>query len=233
MKLLIKIILVFFLCIPLSFAVERVTIKLEKAHITVQDTASLLRGAKFFATNCMACHTMKYLLHNKIATEAGITLDKMPLKNKEWWLGVVPPDLTLITTQRGADWVLTYLQSFYVDKARPSGYNNLLFKNSNMTNILAAYQGQQVLTKQGEYVLTHPATAKKIPYYTALRLEKSGSMTPEQFHETMYDLVNFLTYAADPGKVQRENLGWWVLLFLVILFVLSYLLKRAYWKDVK
>jgi len=207
-------------------------ILLEHVSINTQDRASLLRGAKFFASNCMACHSMKYVEYNALAAKAGITLDKMPLKIKEWWLGVVPPDLTLITTQRGPDWVFTYLHSFYQDPARPTGYNNLLYKNVNMMNVLAGMQGQQVLTKRAAFVLTHKKY-KKVPYYSMLRLEKAGSMSSEQFNQTMTDLVNFLVYASEPAKLQRERMGWWVLLFLAVLFVLAWFLKKAYWKHIK
>jgi len=217
----------------ITLAVTAIPVKLEHVDINIHNQASLLRGAKFFASNCMSCHTMKYLTHNKLATKAGITLDKMPLKNKEWWLGVVPPDLTLITIQRGPKWVYTYLNSFYRDAKRPTGYNNLLVQNVNMTNVLVGLQGQQVLSRQGEYALAHPRMKKKLPYYTLLRLEKSGSLSPEQFDQTMTDLVNFLVYASEPAKLQREQMGWWVLLFLAVLFTLAWLLKKAYWKDIK
>jgi len=212
-----------------------VPIKLEHVKIDVQDKASLLRGAKFYANNCMACHTMKYLQHNKIAQQAGITLDKMPLKVKEWWLGIVPPDLTLIVNQEGADWVYTYLHSFYKDSSRPTGYNNILVKNVNMMNILAPYQGQQELTAFGKRWLAkkhYHLLTRKPPYYRVLIRVQSGSMSQEQYDKTMTDLVNFLTYAGEPNRVQREHLGFWVLLFLAVLFVFAYLLKKSYWKDV-
>lgn len=153
------------------------------------------------------------------------------IKNKEWWLGVAPPDLTLITVQKGADWVFTYLQVFYKDTSRPTGYNNLLVKNVNMMNILAGMQGQQVLTKKGQFVLAHPGH-KKLPYYSLLRLVQAGSLSPEDFDQTMTDLVNFLVYASEPARLQREHEGIWVLLFLAVFFVLAYWLKRMYWKDV-
>lgn len=210
-----------------------VPIKLEHATINVQDKASLLRGAKFFASNCMSCHTMKYMQYNPLAKKAGITLDKMPLKIKEWWLGIVPPDLTLIVSQKGADWVYTYLHSFYKDSSRPTGYNNLLQKDVNMTNILAPYQGQQALTEFGQEWLSakHSFFSRKPPYYRVLVRVKSGSMSQEDFDATMTDLVNFLAYASEPKRVEREHIGFWVLLFLAILFVFAYFLKKSYWKS--
>lgn len=213
-------------------AAEEAPISLSHVDINAQNTASIERGAKFFAQTCMACHTMKYLAHNKLAQKAGITLDKMPLKNKEWFLGIVPPDLSLVARVRGADWLYTYLHAFYKDPTSPTGYNNLLVKNTKMTNILLGFQGQQerVTPSHMSFSLTGQ---KEPPYYAVLKLVKSGSMTPAEFNETMTDLVNFLVYASDPGKVHREHIGIWVILFLLIFLVVVYFLKKEFWKDVK
>ena len=216
----------------LAMAMPKNPIRLEKVDVNLQNKASIQRGAKFYAQNCMVCHSMKYLQHNKIAEEAGITLDKMPLENQKWWLNIVPPDLTLIAVQKGPKWLYTYFHSFYKDPKRPTGYNNLLVKDVNMTNIFLAYQGEQVLTEKGELVLQANGYSRP-HYYSLLKLVKAGTMTPGEFDRTMTDLVNFLVYASDPGSVHRERLGIWVLLFLAVLFVLAYLLKKAYWKDVK
>jgi len=159
-------------------------IVLETIKANPADTASVMRGAKFFAQNCMVCHTMKYLAHNKLAQKAGITLDKMPLKNKEWFLNIAPPDLSVIATVKGADWLYTYFHSFYKDASRPTGYNNLLEKNVVMMNIFMTMQGEQeLITKPHKYakpVFGNP----KLHYYTVLKLVKAGSMSPEEFNET-------------------------------------------------
>jgi len=206
-------------------------IRLENAHANSNDQASVMRGAKFFAVNCMSCHTMRYLAHNKLAEEAGVVLDKMPLEQKEWWLGAVPPDLTLLGRTRSANWIYTYFHSFYKDPDRPSGYNNLLVEDINMPNIFAGLQGEQTLTRRGFELLEDHGTEKP-HYYSILKLEKSGSMSAEEFNNTATDLVNFFLYAADPNKLHREHLGVFVILFLFVLFILAFLLKRAYWKDV-
>lgn len=212
-------------------AADDAPIRLMHPKVNVRDRASVLRGAKFYAQNCMVCHSMRYFQHNKIASEAGITLDKMPLNNKNWWLGIVPPDLTLVARVRGPAWLYTYFHSFYKDADRPTGYNNLLVKNTVMANIFVAYQGEQNLVKAP---LSHRGFGIGKPhYFNRLELVKQGTMTPEQFDEAMTDLVNFLVYASDPKQVFRHKLGVWVLLFLVILAVLAYFLKKLYWKDVK
>jgi len=208
---------------------EAVPITLESVRINTSDIASLLRGAKFYAQNCMVCHTMRYISQDSIARKAGITLDKMPLKQKEWWLNIVPPDLTLIARQYSAAWLYTYLHSFYKDSARPTGYNNLLVKDINMPNPFIGMQGEQILNERGKQALM---SGKNPHYYSVLELVKMGSMTPEQFDATTADLVNFLVYIADPERPFRLHLGIIVILFLILFFVLTYLLKKAFWRDV-
>ena len=68
--------------------------------------------------------------------------------------------------------------------------------------------------------------------FEKFEIAQSGSMNPKQYDAAMRDLVNFMTYVGEPARMQRESLGWKVMLFLFILFILSYLLKKEYWKDI-
>lgn len=201
---------------------------LAHAPIDPTDIASIKRGAKFFATNCIACHTLIYLKYDKLAQESGITYEKMPVNVKTWPQGVKPPDLSLEADVRGVDWIYTYLHSFYQDPSRPTGVNNLLLPNAAMPDIVAPYQGEQVLVAH-----PMPDLLNHFQYYDLLKMTKQGSETPEAFDQDMTDLVNFLYYAAEPFHTEQHHLGWWVLGFLVILFPLTYMLKKEYWKDVK
>ncbi len=203
---------------------------LATAPINTSDMASIKRGAKFFATNCMSCHTLMYMRYDPVAQEAGITYEKMPLNVKTWPLGVKPPDLSLEASIRGVNWIYTYLHSFYQDPARPTGVNNLLFPSTAMPNIVAPYQGDQVLAP-----VIHDAGGMygNTEWYDLVVLTRQGTMTPEQFDGTIADVVNFLAYAAEPYRIEQHRIGWWVLGFLAVLFVLMYLLKREYWKEVK
>lgn len=202
--------------------------QLSKVAVDPTDVASIKRGAKFFATNCMSCHTMIYLKYDDIAKQAGITYDKMPINVKTWPYGVTPPDLSLEADVRGVDWIYTYLHSFYQDAKRPMGANNLLVPNSAMPNIVGPLQGEQVK-------LEKPITNMfgTYHYYDVLKQTKGGSMSATQFDESIRDVVNFLDYAAEPFKAEQQRLGVWVLMFLVFLVIMFYLLKREYWKDVK
>ena len=203
---------------------------LAQAPIDRSDMDSIKRGAKFFAANCMSCHTMVYLRYDKVAKEAGITYDKMPINVKTWPYGVTPPDLSLEASIRGVDWIYTYLHSFYQDPARPTGANNLLVPDTAMPAILSPYQGPQILApgKAEPGILLHD-----VEWYNLLVSTQPGTLSPEEFDATTADLVNFLGYAAEPYRIEQHRIGWWVLGFLAILFVLTYCLKKEYWKDVK
>jgi ubiquinol-cytochrome c reductase cytochrome c1 subunit len=203
---------------------------LSTAPINRADVASIKRGAQFFATNCMSCHTLRYLRYDKLAQEAGITWEKMPLNVTNWPNGITPPDLSLEASVRGVDWIYTYLHSFYKDTSRPSGVNNLLVPNTGMSNILGPYQGEQELVNDPDAagVINH-----HVEWYGYLKLVKEGSMTPEQYDATTIDVTNFLAYASEPFYQEQHRIGWWVLGFLFIFTVLAYFLKKEYWKDVK
>ena len=205
-------------------------LELSAAPIDRSDVESIKRGAKFFATNCMSCHTLRYLRYDKLAQEAGITYDKMPLNVTSWPNGITPPDLSLEANVRGVDWIYTYLHSFYKDSTRPTGVNNLLVPNSGMSNILGPYQGEQELVKdpEAEGVIYHA-----VEWYGLLTLMKEGTMTSEQFDNTTIDVTNFLAYASEPYYEEQHKIGWWVLAFLTVLTIMLYFLKKEYWKDVK
>lgn len=215
-------------------------VELSKAPIDVTDYASLQRGARLFMNECAGCHSLKYTRYDSMARgiqitdEAGKVLDKIVKENLMFvgdnlaspivtamtqqdganWFGMAPPDLTLEAKYRGADWLYSYLLSFYVDKNRPWGVNNLVFPDVAMPHVLLDLQGEQILTENG------------------LQLTKPGTMTPEEYKQAVADLVNFLSYIADPSAAIRHEIGIWVLVFLAIFVVFSYLLKREYWKDV-
>lgn len=139
------------------------------------------------------------------------------------WFGVAPPDLSLTVRARGADWVYTYLRSFYLDPSKPTGVNNLLFKDVAMPNVLGELQGQQ------ERVVEEGWNGHKS---YKLSLVQPGRMDAEQFDQAVGDLTNYLAYVAEPAQLERSSLGKWVLFYLVILMVVLYKLKKEYWRDV-
>ncbi|WP_095506377.1 cytochrome c1 [Paraferrimonas sedimenticola] len=204
-----------------------------KANIDLNDTESLQRGAKAFMESCFGCHSTHYQRYERVAQDLDIPVDVMRNElittgakigelmensiddeDSAKWFGAAPPDLTLAARVRGEDWVYSYLKSFYKDETRPFGTNNTVFPLVGMPHVLEAYQGIPVLQEDGSIVAT------------------GGSMNAEEYDQLVKDITGFMVYSAEPMRLERERMGVWVLGFLVILFIFSYLLKKEYWKDV-
>ncbi len=216
-------------------------VHLDAANIDVTDKASLQRGAKYFVNYCMGCHSLKFQRYNRLGRDLGLTDTEvkenlmfttdnigdtmtiaMDPKAAEKWFGITPPDLSVMIRARGVDYIYTYLRSFYVDETRPFGVNNTVFPAAGMPNVLEQLQGvQKLVTKEvdGEHV-------------TELELVKPGSMSAEEFDGVARDLTAFLSYVGEPAQVKRRAMGKWVLLFIGVFFVLAYLLKKEYWKEI-
>ena len=221
------------------------------------DQASLQHGAAVYANYCMGCHSLQYSRYNRVAKDLGIPEDlfkanlmfdpelkigshmdnAMDKANAKVWFGATPPDLTLISRARQPEWVYTYLRSFYRDDSRPYGVNNRVFAKVGMPHVLMELQGMPecapapVNDGQGE---VDPLTGEQLMEDPCARLEiaAAGMMSTQQFDETMYDLVNFLAYTAEPAKLERQRMGVFVMLFLAVFFMFAWLLSREYWKDV-
>ncbi len=213
---------------------------LDHVAIDLSDKESLRNGAKVFMTYCLNCHSAKYQRYNRMADDIGMSIDDLkPLmfitdrvgdtmsvamdpKQAKKWFGTLPPDLSLVARSRGADWLYTYLRSFYRDDSRPFGVNNLVFKDVGMPHALVDLQGL------AEPVFKNEAD-KEI---SGLEIKTPGVLTPAQYDELVSDLVHFLVYVGEPAKLERYSLGIWVILFLLVLTILLYLVKREYWRDV-
>ncbi len=217
------------------------------APIDSHNKASLQRGAKLFVNYCMGCHSLEHQRYNRMARDIGLTEDQVrdnliftgakvgeTMKNAmrkseaKGWFGVVPPDLTLISRSRGDDYLYTYLLTFYEDPSRPFGVNNAAFPNAGMPHVLWELQGMQ----KPVYAVHKDAEGHEVKTIKGFELTQPGSMSPPEFKESMADLVNFLSYVGEPIKLERQRIGIWVILFLGLAFVVFYLLKKEYWKDV-
>ncbi|MEA3275681.1 MAG: cytochrome c1 [Pseudomonadota bacterium] len=222
-------------------------VPLEDAGIDLDDKASLQRGAKYYVNYCMGCHSLKYMRYNRMAEDLGI--DDVDLRQSliftgakpgelmanalrpedgEKWFGTAVPDLTLVTRWRSPDWVYSYLKGFYLDDSRPYGVNNLVFPDVGMPHVLGPLQGVQ----EAVYTESHGEEGEAKKHLEGIELVETGSMSPDKYDGMARDLTNFLTYAGEPIKREREKLGIYVLLFLGLFFIVAYALKKEYWKDV-
>jgi ubiquinol-cytochrome c reductase cytochrome c1 subunit len=219
---------------------------LDEANIDLTDQASLQRGAKYFVNYCLSCHSAKFQRYNRMGRDLGLTEDEvkqnlmfttdkiggtmnvaMDPEQSAKWFGTAPPDLSVITRARGVDWIYTYLRGFYLDEKRPFGVNNKVFPDVGMPNVLWQLQGDQKAVYKIE---DHNGT--EVEVLDHLEPASEGTMSPEEFDQVARDLTAFLSYIGEPIQMERKRLGVWVLLFIAVFFVLSYLLKKEYWKDV-
>jgi len=235
---------------PLLAVASGPELHLDKAPVST-DPAALANGAKLFVNYCLNCHGASYMRYNRlqqlglseqmIKDNLMFTADKvgepmriaMQREEAKVWFGAAPPDLTVIARSRasefgsGADWLYTYLRGFYRDSERPTGWNNVIFENVGMPHVLYELQGEQI-AKVSEADDGHGGKVKTI----SLEQGKPGKMSKEEYDKATADLVSYLVWMGEPMAETRKTIGTVVLAFLGLLFVLSYLLKKNYWKDI-
>jgi ubiquinol-cytochrome c reductase cytochrome c1 subunit len=244
------------------------------AKVDLNDKGALQKGAALFVNYCLSCHSMAYMRYNRMGRDLGLSDEQvaenlllagekvvermtvaMDAGDAERWFGIVPPDLSVIARARGADWLYSYLVTFYRDDnpSRPFGVNNVVLSGAAMPHVLWPLQGHQRyvedevdgkiasehvsrLETSGDEILVHRDVTLDdgtvVKATDRLQVDMAGEMLPGEFRAAVRDLVSFLVYAAEPAQLERYGIGLWVLLFLAVLFVLARLLYKEYWKDV-
>ncbi len=214
----------------------------------VSNIGSLQRGAKIFVNYCMGCHSAKYVRYNRLASDLEITEDQllnnlmflggkpfdtmrnaMPAADAERWFGVTPPDLSLVARSRGTDFLWTFMKSFYIDDARPTGVNNLVIESVAMPHVLWELQGMQ----RAVFEEQKHEDGSSITVFERFESVTPGILSPEEYDRFVRDLVNFLEYIGEPIQLERRRLGIWVLMFLLVFGLFAYGLKNEIWKDIK
>ena len=226
----------------------------DKAPDRTNDMAALQNGAKLFVNYCLNCHSAAFMRYNRL-TDIGLTEKQIkenllfttekvgetmkaaidPKQAKDWF-GGNPPDLTVIARSRsaagqgsGADYLYTYLRTYYRDDSKATGWNNLAFPNVGMPHVLYELQGERRPIFE-----EHESHGHKTQVFTGKWEQvKPGLMSPQQYDDAMADLVNFMSWMAEPAQNTRVRVGVWVLLFLCVLVIFAWRLNAAYWKDVK
>ena len=241
-----KLIIGLFALLPSLTMAAGPSVPLMDANIDLKDNASLQRGAKLFMNYCLGCHQMQYQRYERTFRDIGIPTEigqeqlifdgskvGSHIKNAidkddaAKWFGAAPPDLTLVARVRGTDWIYTYLKSFYKDESRPFGVNNVVFPSVGMPHVLQELQG--LPTPITEEVEEHGHTVTKV---VGAETDGSGEMSVDEYDRAARDLTNFLAYVGEPSRLESEALGLKVIGFLVILFILAFMLKKEYWRDV-
>ncbi len=228
---------------------------MESVHLQPNNKASLQRGAQTYVNYCLGCHSLGYLRYNRMANDLGLPADiveenliftsnvdgkrhkvtdmmdsAMATDYAKGAFGVVPPDLSLTARSRGVDWIYTYLKTFHIDESRTgTGHNNLAYPDVGMPNVMWELQGLQ----RAVYTETTGDHGEKHKVFEGFEQVTEGSLSAREYDKVVRDLVNFLHYAAEPGRAQRISMGIWVMLFLFVFTAGAYVLKKEWWRDVR
>ncbi|EFO31738.1 cytochrome B/c1 [Roseibium sp. TrichSKD4] len=144
--------------------------------------------------------------------------------------GAYPPDFSLIAkaraAHRGFPWFVFDIFTQYAELG-PDYITSLL------TGYVEPPEGKEVPEGQyyndaflaGEFISMAPPLSDELVEYT-----DGTPMTTEQYAK---DLSAFFMWAAEPHMEARKQMGFRVMLFLVIFAGLLYFTKQAIWRDVK
>ena len=152
----------------------------------------------------------------------------MPVADAERWYGVAPPDMSLIARAKGADYVYSFLKSFYVDDSSPTGVDNTVLAGTAMPHVLWELQGFQKANFE-----EHTEDGVTTQVFLGFETLTEGALNAEEYDDFVRDTVNFLAYIAEPVREERRTLGTWVLIYLVVFLIIARMLKKQIWKDVK
>ena len=224
----------------------------DKAPNKTNDLGSLQNGAKLFVNYCLNCHSAAYMRYNRLQ-DIGLTelqikdnllfaTDKvgetmkasMDPKQAKDWFGGNPPDLTVIARSRagaggsGADYLYTYLRTYYRDETKATGWNNLAFPSVAMPHVLWEMSGERkpLFDEKEEH-------GRKVAVFKGWQQVTPGTMSPLQYDQAVADLVGYLQWMGEPAQNTRVRVGVWVLMFLLILTFVAWRLNAAFWKNVK
>lgn len=220
------------------------------------DLAALQNGAKLFVNYCLNCHAASFMRYNRLR-DIGLTEEQIksnlmfatdkvgdtmqvaitPKQGKDWF-GGTPPDLTVIARSRasfgqgsGADYLYTYLRTYYRDPSKATGWDNLAFPGVGMPHVLWELQGQRTARYVEEKDPHDPS--KTIHRFDGFEQLTPGKLSPREYDSAVADLVAYLQWMGEPARSQRVRIGVWVLIFLGVFTLIAWRLNAAYWKDVK
>ena len=209
------------------------------------DKAAMQRGLKVYREVCAACHSLDYVYFRNLealgyseAQVKNIAAEyevedgpddegemftrparpsdafPSPYANKKAAIaanGAYPPDLSLMTKARGhgSDYVFALLTGYEEPKHGeevPEGKAWNKYFPGHVISMAAPLMDGQVSYEDG---------------------------SPETVEQYAYDVVNFLTWAADPYMEERKQTGIKVILFLLAFAGVMYAYKKKIWADVK
>lgn len=225
--------------------------ELEKADIDPGQIPSLQRGARNFMNYCSGCHSARYVRFNTIGKYLELSEEQlvdnlmfnaeksyetiraaMPPQQAERWFGIAPPDMSLLARSKGADYIYTFLKSFYVDDNSPTGVDNIVMPATSMPHVLWELQGFQDAKFAEHEEVDEAGNVLTTRHFEGFEQITEGALDEEDYDIFVRDTVNFLAYIAEPIRADRRKIGTWVIMYLLVFLVIAYMLKKQIWKDV-
>ena len=241
--------------VPLLAVASEGGFPLDHAPERGNDLPALQNGARLFVNYCLNCHSASLVRYNRLR-DIGLSDDQIRAnllftsekvgdlmkvslaeKDAKAWFGAVPPDLSVIVRAKasgqgsGADYVYTYLRTYYKDPSRATGWNNLVYPNVAMPHVLWELQG----VRKAKFVEEKDPhdESKTVHKFEGFEQIKPGKLSSQAYDTQIADLVGFMAWMSEPVKNKRQQLGVWVLLFMSILVFLTWRLNASFWKEVK
>ncbi|HYA60053.1 MAG TPA: cytochrome c1, partial [Burkholderiaceae bacterium] len=249
------------------------------------DQAAMQRGARLFVNYCLNCHSATQMRWNRLRDigideaqiksqlifgdqKVGDTMTiAMNVQDAKVWFGKAPPDLSVIVRARntaehkGTDYLYTLLRGFYRDRSTLTGWNNTVYPNIAMPNILWQRQGPRSATLiRTEWEEQASADGKQKPASKLVRVvsafDATGNVqvsrsevdhgttgtevafTPADekaaaaFDGEVADLVAFLNWMSEPTAAERYKIGVWVMGFLVVFLLVGRWLNAVFWRNI-
>jgi len=192
---------------------------LDHANTDISDTASLQNGAKLFMNYCSGCHAISFMRYNRIAEDLNLS-DSMVAEHLMFAGEKLGDTITTTMPKEAATKWFGGLPPDLSLVARSKGTDWIY------TYLRSFYEDESKIFGVNNKVLENASMPDAL---WSLKKAKSEA----EFNQDVRDITNFLDYVGEPAKLIRTSLGVWVLLFLSVLLVLTVLLKKEYWKDVK
>ncbi len=209
------------------------------------DRAALQRGFQVYKQVCSTCHSMKLLSYRNL-TDLGFNENEVKAIAADYQVTDGPNDAGDMFQRPGrpSD---AFVSPFANDKAARASNNGALPPDLSLI-VKARHGGESyvysLLTGFGQT----PAADEKIaagmnynPYFPGHQIAMPAPLvdgavtyadgTNATVEQEARDVAQFLTWAAEPKMEARKQMGVRVILFLVILAVVMYFLKRSIWKK--
>ena len=209
----------------------------------LEDQPSLQRGLGLYANYCLGCHALGFQRYERTADDLGIPHDvalnelvftgqkigelmttAMDPESAKAWFGAPPPDLTMVARVRSPEWILQLPKNLL--------HRRIEALRSEQQGFLRMWGMAPCAHRPARGAAGKPALRGTVDCRELVVEAGSGLLTPEQYDQAAYDLANFLHYVGEPMRLERQRLGIYVLIFLAVFGVFTYLLNREFWKDV-